>query len=382
MTKRARGVVRFQPRRYRRPYNGRNLRVQDALGLEAREVEAPVAGAKAERIGLGRAEAGNRQVRRHARTNTSKCAISRTGFCVSLFVKAISATDFLRLDDLKTDYIIPNLLPEVGRVALYGVAKRGKSFLALQVAFAVCQGIPFLGHEVVKPGPVLYLQFDTPPELWQERLKKLQNAGVSIPDNLYFIHPSTQPRRVNVLDGHQAREIHDMITAKLPALVVIDVLSKIHHLNENEAQDMKPVIGHLSTLCQGRALLIVHHTAKPNLQPGAGSHSPSNAGRGSSYLGGEMDANWLLTSQGEGQGRLTIEARFAAPDKPIHLVQSDCGLWMQAAASKLGRPAKARTAYQQAIELDPALAELSTREVAERTGLSQSAIARARQGKE
>lgn len=95
-----------------------------------------------------------------------------------------------------------------------------------------------------------------------------------------------------------------------------------------------------------------------------------------------MDANWLLTSQGEGQGRLTIEARFAAPDKPIHLVQSDCGLWMQAAASKLGRPAKARTAYQQAIELDPALAELSTREVAERTGLSQSAIARARQGKE
>ena len=92
-----------------------------------------------------------------------------------------------------------------------------------------------------------------------------------------------------------------------------------------------------------------------------------------------MDANWLLTSQGEGQGRLTIEARFAAPDKPIHLIQSDCGLWMRTAASKGGRPAAARTAYQQAVELDPALAELSIREAAKLTGISTATICRERQ---
>ena len=126
--------------------------------------------------------------------------------------------------------------------------------------------------------------------------------------------------------------------------------------------------------------MIVHHTSKPNLQPGAGQHSPSSAGRGSSYLGGEMDSNWLLTNQGEGQGRLTIEARFAAPERPIHLIQNlSTGLWMETAASKLGRPAKAKTAYQQAVEEDPSIAGLSLREAAERTGLSKSAIQEARQ---
>ena len=293
-------------------------------------------------------------------------------------MKSISATEFLLLDGLRTEYIIPNMLPEVGRIALYGVAKKGKSFLALQLAFAVCQGIPFLGHEVAKPGPVLYLQFDTPPELWQDRLKKLQAAGVSIPDNLYVLHPSTQPRRANLLDGAQSHAIHDMLTARLPALVIVDVLASVHHLKENEADDMKQVIGRLNNLFHGRAYAIVHHTSKPNLQPGAGQHSPSSAGRGSSYLGGEMDANWLLTSQSEGQGRLTIEARFAAPDKPIHLIQSSHGLWMQAAASKIGRPAIARTAYQEAVSLDPALAELSIREAAKQTGIHPSTIQRER----
>ena len=294
-------------------------------------------------------------------------------------MKSISATEFLLLDGLRTEYIIPNMLPEVGRIALYGVAKKGKSFLALQLAFAVCQGIPFLGHEVVKPGPVLYLQFDTPPELWQDRLKKLQAAGVSIPDNLYVLHPSTQPRRANLLDGAQSHAIHDMLTARLPALVIVDVLASVHHLKENEADDMKQVIGRLNNLFHGRAYVIVHHTSKPNLQPGAGQHSPSSAGRGSSYLGGEMDANWLLTSPSEGQGKLTIEARFAAPDKPIHLIQSDCGLWMQAAASKVGRPAKARTAYQQAVELDPELADLSISEVARRVGIDRKSVREARE---
>ena len=293
-------------------------------------------------------------------------------------MKAISATDFLRLEGLKTDYIIPQLLPEVGRVALYGVAKRGKSFLALQMAFSVCQGIPFLGYEVTKPGPVLYLQFDTPPELWQERLAKLRDASTAIPNNLYFVHPSTQPRRVNVLDGHQAREIHDMITATLPALVIIDVLSKVHRLNENEATDMKPVIDHLSTLCAGRAMLIVHHTAKPNMAPGAGQQTASNAGRGSSYLGGEVDANWLLKVKQRGRAALEIEARFAAPSEDISLVQNEHGLWLKALPNKGGRPSGSTLDYKGELELNPALADLSLREAADRLGVSHETVRKAR----
>lgn len=242
-------------------------------------------------------------------------------------MKPIRFSDFVRLEGLKRDYLIPGLVPEAGRIALYGVAKRGKSFLALQLALAVAQGTPFLDIPVKKSGPVLYLQFDTPPELWQERLIKLRDSGVNISGDLYAIHPSTQPRRVNLLHGHQVGEIHDMITATLPVLVIIDVLAKVHSLDENAERDMKPVIDRLSTLCAGRALLIVHHTAKPNLMPGASQQSASTAGRGSSYLGGEVDANWLLKVRQRGTGALEIEARFAAAAEDIKLTQGSNGLW-------------------------------------------------------
>ena len=307
----------------------------------------------------------------------------RGRFRLYYFVKAIRVKDFVRLEGLKREYIIPLILPQVGRIALCGVAKHGKSFLALQLAMSVSQGRPFLGFAVTHPGPVLYLQLDTPAELWQERVASLEQAGILVdPDDshgLYVIHPSTQPRSVNILSGHDARNIHDMITATLPVLVVVDVLRSVHRLSENESEHMQQVIGHLSTVCQGRSLLIVHHTGKPSTDPKAVRRSPSTAGRGSSYLGGEMDANWLLHGSSRGHASLEIEARFAAPDEPIRLVQNSVGLWNRTAASKLGRPPVARTAYQDAIKLDPELATLSVREASERTGIDRNAIQRERQ---
>ena len=290
----------------------------------------------------------------------------------------------MRLEGLAREYIIPGLLPEVARLALCGTPKHGKSFLALQLAIAVSHGTPFLGFEVAKPGPVLYLQFDTPPELWQERLKELEAAGIDVDTTgcgIYTMHPHTQPRSVNILNGHDAKAIYDQITATLPALVIVDVLRSVHRLSENESEHMQQVVGHLSTICQGRAMLIVHHTGKPSTDPKAVRRSPSTAGRGSSYLGGEMDANWLLSGTQKKRARLEVESRFKAHadlEDCLHLVQNDLGLWNRATPPPKGRPATAQTAYKEATILDPALAELSTREAAERAGLSQSAVSRAR----
>lgn len=298
-------------------------------------------------------------------------------------MKAIRVKDFVRLEGLKREYIIPNMLPQVGRIALCGVAKHGKSFLALQLAMSVSQGRPFLGFAVTHPGPVLYLQFDTPAELWQERVASLEAAGMLVdPDDghgLYVIHPSTQPRSVNILSGHDARAIYDMIMSTLPVLVVVDVLRSVHRLSENESEHMQQVVGHLTTVCANRAMLLVHHTGKPSTDPKAVRRSPSTAGRGSSYLGGEMDANWLLHGSAKGHATLEIEARFAAPDEGIRLVQNSVGLWNRVAPAKVGRPAVAKTAYQEATQLDPDLPNLSLREAADRTGISKSTIQRERE---
>jgi RecA-family ATPase len=245
-------------------------------------------------------------------------------------MQAIRTTDFIEVPGLHTDYIIPSLVPRTGRIALYGIPKKGKSFLAFQLAQAVSDGGMFIGRQVTNAGPVLYMQFDTPPALWQERLTVLHKAEQPIDGKhgLFVIHPSTQPKRVNILDGNTLNHIHSMISHTQPVLIVVDVLASIHRMDENRAGDMKLVVDRLTGLATGRALLIVHHTAKPNLAPGAGEHTPSSSGRGSSYLGGEVDANWLLKGAGQSQARLSVESRFAPPMDDVHLTQNKCGIWV------------------------------------------------------
>ena len=94
-------------------------------------------------------------------------------------------------------WLIPSYLPVPSLVVLQGEAKAGKSFLAFQVACAVAGGTPFL-RQPIPPQPVLYLQFDTSETVWRERLKNMR-ASVSIPRNLFFLHPDDQPTSVNIL---------------------------------------------------------------------------------------------------------------------------------------------------------------------------------------
>jgi hypothetical protein len=123
-----------------------------------------------------------------------------------------------------------------------------------------------------------------------------------------------------------------------PVLIVIDVLSSIHHENENQMMDMSRVLDAVSHLARNRALLIVHHTAKPNLMPGAGQHSPSSAGRGSNYLGTVMEGNWLLKRSNRLQATLEMESRISATPDPINLTQSLTGLWLAVTKGQQGRP--------------------------------------------
>ena len=106
---------------------------------------------------------------------------------------------------------------------------------------------------------------------------------------------------------------------------------------------MKLIVERLNHLSSNRALLVVHHTAKPSMMPGAGTPTPSQAGRGSGYLGGEMDANWLLSSHRDNR-RLEIESRFAAELPPIAILQDKLGLWRVGQQPASNRPPTQRWA--------------------------------------
>lgn len=218
-------------------------------------------------------------------------------------MRSISLSDYRALPSLEIDYLISRMLPKPGRVIITGPPKAGKSFLALQIALAVAQGQPsFLGRPV-KKGKVLYLQFDTPDALWKERLDDLAVAGVDLTGDFHLIHPDDAMHQVDIRNIETRKKIERLLETVQPDLVVLDVLRKVHDAQENDSTEMKQVFDIINGLFAGVSLLMLHHT--PKLNPQFGRPSPSNALRGSSFIGGEVEAIWLLFD-----GILTIESRI------------------------------------------------------------------------
>jgi RecA-family ATPase len=200
-----------------------------------------------------------------------------------------------------------------------GPPKIGKSYLALQLALAVAQGRPWMGRATTQ-GRVLYLQLDTPHELWRERLRELAEAGEDLSGPLYFVHPADQPLVTSVLQPEGRAWLESAVREADPDLVIVDVLRELHTADEDSSTSMKTVGDALRAVFSGRSLLLLHHARKPTLEGGA--DDPVISSRGSSYLPGRMDAVWLLQRQ-----QIRVVSRFD-PDTTYRAERDpDTGLW-------------------------------------------------------
>lgn len=250
-------------------------------------------------------------------------------------MEPISLAEYRALPVLSVPYLIHRLIPEKSRIALVGPAKTGKSFFAFQLALAVAQGLPFLGRTTTR-GRVLYLQFDTPDPIWKERLDDLEVNGVNLAGDIVMIRPGTMERPFDIMSLQSQTMLNKLVNRVEPKLVIIDVLSKIHHLDGNTERDMRRVWDVLNGIFGDMALMIVHHTTKGSETAGVDDKKetqyappprPSSAGKGSGFIGGEVDANWLLWPTGENQAFYWVESRFDEDIKLQAIRDSETGMW-------------------------------------------------------
>lgn len=229
----------------------------------------------------------------------------------------MTAEELIHLPRPPIDWLVHRLIPRPGLVLLLGPPKVGKSYLALQVAFSIARGGEFLGQKC-EASKVLYLQVDTSTALWTDRLAQLEEAGVDVSGPVQFVHPDDDGRINILLDEGRAR-LREIIRIGNPALIVIDVLREIHTGDENKSHEMKVVGDHLMDMLVGRSALILHHTKK--IPADVTDPDPVLYGRGSTYLTGKMDANWLLY-----RGRLKVQSRFDE-DTSWRAERTDAGTW-------------------------------------------------------
>lgn len=185
------------------------------------------------------------------------------------------------------------LIPVGGSAIIYGDPKVGKSYAALQLAVALRSGTPWFGFPVVMPVDVLYIQLDTSPELWKERLDDLAEAGVNTDDIGFADRETFDTFPFNILMPDHLAMLKRAVEERHPAVVIIDTIREVHRGDENDSTDMQSVIASLVAATMPATLIIISHARKPAAEIGA---SLINDMRGSSYVVGRMDAILRFTN--------------------------------------------------------------------------------------
>ncbi len=274
-------------------------------------------------------------------------ALRRAGDAkVAAAMPVIRRLDYLLAQDLPDDPEFEDELIEglIGRQAmsvLYGDSNSGKTFLAIDIGAAVCQGQQWMGRNV-DGGMVVYLATESPRSVC-ERLKayhmhhetKLQNfVVVKSPINLYESEADTTAvvaliREMETLHGTKCE------------LVIGDTLARLSAgANENSGEDMGIVVRHVDRIRQEAAVhfMLIHHSGK----------DAARGMRGWSGLRAATDTEIEVTAD-EATGSRAAEitkqrdmgGKGARMGFRLHAIEMGVGKWGQARTSCVVVPSEA-----------------------------------------
>ena len=203
--------------------------------------------------------------------------------------------------------LIKGLLDEAAMSVVYAPSNVGKSFLMLDLAFHIATGQPWRGHQIKKPGAVLYLAAEGGHGFVNRVVALKRHYGLADDADIPLAVLSCP---VDLLDPRADRDavidLIDMVAMEFGqpvSLLVLDTLSRIMAGgDENGPKDMTAVVANIDAIRSRSSVhtAIVHHAGK-DIAKGA---------RGHSSLRAATDTELELTRTGEGEDKsFTVAVR-------------------------------------------------------------------------
>ena len=183
----------------------------------------------------------------------------------------------LTLEELLNKEIPPrqNLLspwlPSQGLCMIYSKRGLGKTWMALEIAYAVASGGHFLNWDADSPRGVLYIDGENPLSLMQERLSAINNSRKkNITDQLKILSPDAQEFGIPDLSTTEGQEKIDALICDETKLIILDNLSTlIRSGKESESDSWLPVQEWILRLrSRSKSVLLIHHAGKGGQQRG------------------------------------------------------------------------------------------------------------------
>lgn len=186
---------------------------------------------------------------------------------------------------------------------LYGPPKKGKTFVAVDLALAVATGRPWMGGPT-EAGHVVYCLGEGVAGLSRRLEAWRLHHGHADPADLSILP--------HVPQLHNPTDVADFIEAvgpARPALIIIDTLARaIVGVDENASKDMGEVVAQLDRIKEatGACVLVLHHTGK----------DAARGTRGSSALTGAIDTGVEVRGDPQAMTLATTEQKDAEPVDP------------------------------------------------------------------
>lgn len=172
--------------------------------------------------------------------------------------------------------------------ALVAPGATGKSYWALEAAMCIASSVP--GGDVLqlnpsKTGRVIYLAGEDPEPVLLRRIHAIGKhlspaARAAIAKNLVL--ESIMGKGLNIMDERHMQKILDFCHGA--RLIVLDTLSRVHHLDENSNGEMAQLVSRLEQIAYltGASVLYLHHVNKNSARDG--QTGQQQAARGASAL--------------------------------------------------------------------------------------------------
>lgn len=192
-------------------------------------------------------------------------------------------------------WIIKQVLPKAELVVLYGASGSGKSFIALDMAGAIAQGLPWRGRRV-KQGRVVYVAAEGAGGFRNRMQAYAAQHQVDLNTfNVGVIHAAP-----NLILKEDALDVAKAIQASGGAdVVIVDTFAQTTPgANENAGEDMGKALAHCKGIhrATGAVVVLVHHAGK----------DPTKGARGWSGLRAAADAELEVVRGATGRAlRLT-----------------------------------------------------------------------------
>lgn len=174
----------------------------------------------------------------------------------------------------------------------------GKSTLAMLDAMAIASGRPMSGYEVVKSGPVLYINMEDPDDELRRRfaaLAKINNVNLATMTNLHVMSGRTAPLVFAqeedgkvVVNKKAGQKLIDYCVKHGITAIYLDPYIRIHRTPENSNNAGDLIAQMLQKIMDkaGVSICIVHHTRKKapgqsesSVEDGRGNKAISDAAR-------------------------------------------------------------------------------------------------------